>query len=505
MAAIPLGDAIRVHAESKGEARAVTYPDGTLTWRELDRRVTRRARLLRDAGVRRDDLVTLALPNGLAFHEHAFAIWKLGATPNIVSWRLPPHELGAILDLVKPRLAVGLPGDLAGDFARLAGDEDAAGYSDAPFTGEAAAAWKAMSSGGSTGRPKIIVDHEPATIDLAGRTLVTASRMRPGMSVLNPGPLYHNAPFIFSNQALANGCELTGMARFDAREALRLIAAHRVNWVCFVPTMMHRIWALPAEERAQFDVSSLQVVWHMAAPCPEWLKAAWIEWLGPEKIYELYGGTERTGTTLIRGDEWLRKRGSVGRMVGDNEICAFREDGSPCAAGEVGELYFRSKVAPDVRPFHYLGAEEKTRDGGWSTLGDMGHIDEEGYVFLADRRTDLILRGGANIYPAEVEGALDAHPAVASSLVVGLPSEDLGQRVHAIVEPRPGLALDVAALHQFLSARLARYKLPESYELASRPLRDDAGKARRSALRDERAAWLREGRPFRLGPDGAPQ
>jgi bile acid-coenzyme A ligase len=184
-------------------------------------------------------------------------------------------------------------------------------------------------------------------------------------------------------------------------------------------------------------------------------------------------------------------------LSGDAKVKAVREDGTDCAAGEVGELYF---LRADINtiPSHYVGAEPKALEGGWRSIGDLGHVDEDGYVFLADRRTDLILRGGANIYPAEVEAALDAHPEVGSSLVVGLPCEDLGQRVHAIVQPKSGEALDVQTLHHFLEARLARFKLPESYEFSGEPLRDDAGKARRSAVRDRRAEWLKTGREFQI-------
>jgi bile acid-coenzyme A ligase len=234
----------------------------------------------------------------------------------------------------------------------------------------------------------------------------------------------------------------------------------------------------------------------MAAPCPPWLKQAFIGWLGPERIWELYGGTERYGRCLIRGDEFLTHRGSVGRISGGAKVKAIREDGEDCAVGEVGELYFLPPGG--VEPSHYIGAEARRTADGWFSIGDLGHLDAEGYVYLADRRTDLILRGGANIYPAEVEAALDEHPAVASSLVVGLPSEDMGARVHAIVQLKPDAPASLGDIHQFLLRRLTRYKLPESYEISGAPLRDDAGKARRTAVRAERLEWLKAGRPFQL-------
>ncbi len=500
MSVISLGDALRHHADRLGpDAVAITYADAALTWAELDARANRRARLFQSLGVKPDDFVTISLPNATLFHETVFAVWKCGATPNVVSAKLPAHEFRAIVELVQPRLVVGASAEVLPGFQCVAGSADASGFAASQVLEVAPRYWKAMTSGGSTGRPKVIVDHLPGQVDLDSQATQAAMQMTPDMVVLNPGPLYHNAPFMMSHMALAIGCPVIGMTRFDPEEALRLIEAHRVNWVTLVPAMMHRIWSLPPEVRERYDVSSLQVVWHMAAPCPAWLKEAWIDWLGGEKIWELYGGTEAIGGTVIRGDEWLAKRGSVGRLREGAQIKLLGEDGQPTAAGEIGEIYFKVPE-PEAMPYHYLGAEPKEAEPGWQSLGDLGLVDEDGYLFLADRRTDLILRGGANIYPAEIEAALDAHPQVGSSVAVGLPCEELGQRVHAIVQPRPGVELDLQALHSFVADRLARYKLPESYELADAPLRDDAGKVRRSALRDERVAWLADGRAFQLRP-----
>jgi bile acid-coenzyme A ligase len=366
---------------------------------------------------------------------------------------------------------------------------------EAPVACEVATYWKAMCSGGSTGRPKIIVDHMPGEYDPDGPGLHTLLQIPNDGVLLNAGPLYHNGPFLFSSLALFAGATVVGMNRFDAEEALRLIEKHKVQWVSLVPTMMHRIWSLPQAVRERYDLSSLRTVLHMAAPCPAWLKRAWIDWLGGEKIWEIYAGTEGGGSTFIRGDEWLQRPGSVGRAAGGAEVRAVREDGSACPPGEIGELFFRPAGG---KPSHYIGAEEKVREDGWFSIGDLGHIDADGYVFLADRRTDLIIRGGANIFPAEVEAALEEHPSIVSAIVVGLPCEEMGRRVHAILELEPGATVDVGEVHAFLSARLTKYKLPESYEISAAPLRDEAGKARRSALADERSRWLAEGRAFKL-------
>jgi bile acid-coenzyme A ligase len=322
-----------------------------------------------------------------------------------------------------------------------------------------------------------------------------------GVSLLNPGPLYHNAPFIASHLGLFAGGRVTGMVKFDAEEALRLIAANRVQWVNFVPTMMHRIWALPERVRNTHDLSSLHVVFHMAAPMPPWLKEKWIAWLGPERIFELYGGTERQGATIISGVEWLARKGSVGKIGDTCRLRIIGEDGNDVAPGETGEIYFLPNDGAGST-YHYLGAEPKRRPDGWESLGDIGRLDAEGYLYLGDRLADMILRGGANVYPAEVEAAVTAHPDVRSCVVVGLPDPELGQRVHAIVElVETADAQSIAdGMGEFLADRLSRYKHPESFEIVGVGPRDDSGKVRRTLLRDERAAWLKENRAFRIMP-----
>jgi len=300
------------------------------------------------------------------------------------------------------------------------------------------------------------------------------------------------------------GGRLTGMVKFDARETLRLIEANRVQWVNFVPTMMHRIWSLPDEVRSAFDLSNLLVVFHMAAPMPPWLKEKWIEWLGPERIYELYGGTERHGACVISGVEWLAHRGSVGRIGDTCRLRIIGADGNDVAPGETGEIYFLPNDGPGST-YHYLGAEPKRSPDGWESLGDIGRLDADGYLYLGDRLADMILRGGANIYPAEVEAAVSEHPDVRSCVVVGLPDPEFGQRVHAILELDDDIDAQAIAdnMGDFLSQRLSRYKHPESFERISAGPRDDSGKVRRTLLRDERASWLKENRIFKIVPSRA--
>lgn len=418
-------------------------------------------------------------------------MWKCGATPTSLSHKLPRGEVAAILDILKPALVVGGEPDWGAPNA-LPKDFTPDPLPDTPLDAPVARYWKAMTSGGSTGRPKVILDHMPAIADTAGTTL----RIEPGTRLLNPGPLYHNAPFILSHTALFGGGSVVGMTRFDAAEALRLMEEHRTQWVNFVPTMMGRIWSLPEELRANTDLAALKTVFHMAAPMPAWLKKEWIGWLGPERVWELYGGTERQGRTVISGTEWLAHPGSVGKPE-DSAVRILDETMQDVPVGQDGEIFF---LPPDGAgsSYHYIGAEPRRIDGGWESLGDIGRLDSDGYLYLGDRRSDMILRGGANIYPAEVEAALVAHPDVRSSVVMGLPDPDLGARLHAIIEIDPQTDPDavLASLPAFMGDQLSKYKHPETYEIAHESHRDDAGKVRRTLLRAERLKWLEEGRDF---------
>ncbi|HUJ76951.1 MAG TPA: AMP-binding protein, partial [bacterium] len=400
---------------------AITFEGRTITRQELDAASNRLARAYAQAGVGQDGMVSIALPNGIEFYLACLAAWKLGATPQPVSSRLPRPELEAIVELANPALVVGAPaGWFPGRPQLPAGYEPPPGFSDAPLPDRVARAWKAPTSGGSTGRPKIIVSGAPAEFDTDELPL----EMLPDRTQLVPGPLYHNGPFIFSMRGLLLGHHLVVLPRFDAQRALTLLAQHRVDWVNLVPTMMHRIWRLGPAEHARHDLSALRVLLHLAAPCPPWLKEQWIAWLGPERVFELYGGTEGTGVTWITGTEWLSHRGSVGKIMEGYQMRVLGPDGAVLPPGEVGEVFLRPDTGPGTT-YRYIGATPKAREG-WESLGDLGWMDEEGYLYLTDRHTDMILCGGANVYPAEVEAALDSHPAVRSSAVIGLPDEDLG-------------------------------------------------------------------------------
>jgi bile acid-coenzyme A ligase len=273
------------------------------------------------------------------------------------------------------------------------------------------------------------------------------------------------------------------MSRFDARGALSLIAQHRLQLAIFVPTMLLRIWKLPEAERQAFDLSSLHRVVSSSASLPNWLQRERIDWIGADRVWEAYGGSERIGGTIISGAEWLEKPGSVGRVTEGRQLKILDDDGIEVPRGQIGDIYCLPAGGPGST-YHYLGATPRRQDDGWETLGDMGYLDEDGYLFLVDRRTDLIISGGSNIYPAEVEGAIESHPDVLSCAAIGLPDEDLGARVHAIVETRANLSAE--ALRSYLGDRLVRYKIPRSFEFVRFAIKDDAGKVRRGALRDAR-------------------
>ncbi len=467
-------------AEQEPDFPAVTCAGVTLTRRELEQRANRMARDLAGRGVGLGDFVTVALPNSLDWFVAYVAIWKLGAIPQPVSAKLPQRELAEIVALAGSKVTIGAePGLLGGTECLPVGYRPPDGISDEPLPDATSPAWKAPTSGGSTGRPKLIVAGDPAELDPDEPNRF--GFLERGCLVM-PGPLYHNGPAVWCCGALLAGNHVVLLERFDAERTLAAIERYRADIVYLVPTMMKRIIRLPDDVRLGYDLSSLRVVWHLAEPCPVWLKEQWIDWLGPERIFELYAGTEAQGITIITGTEWLEHKGSVGRPAA-GEFMIADLDGNPLPPGEQGEVWIRNTTG---RPtYHYLGAEPRTLDGGWESLGDMGWFDEDGYLYLGDRMQDMILSGGANIYPAEVEAALQEHPEVRSVCVIGLPDEDRGNIVHAIVEADPA-RLDPTELLAFAAERLAKYKLPRTVEIVDQPLRDEAGKVRRSALRAER-------------------
>lgn len=457
-----------------------------LSWGALERWANRLARLFAASGVGRETMVVIGLPNCLEHYPVALAAWKCGACTLPLSARMPDHEFAQMMALLPRRFVVA---DRAGaDLGRadvLAARDDER-LEAAPLPEVTPHPGKAIGSGGSTGRPKIIVDPRPWARVPGELTGLFAIGFRPRQVQLVAGPLYHNTPFSWSHIGLFEEQRLVVMEHFDAALAVDLIERHRCNFMFLAPTMMLRILRLP--DIGVRDLSSIESILQTAAATPIWLKRAWIDLVGAGKITEAYGSSEAAGHTRIRGDEWLLHPGSVGRP----ENCELRildADFQPLPAGEVGEIFFRPAAHP-APTYRYIGsAPAPTTPDGFIGVGDLGYVDEEGYLFLVDRRVDMVVTGGANVYPAEVEAALTEHPAVADVAVIGLPDEEWGKRVHAIIEPSDiGDPPDAAALAAWLRERLTPYKIPKSFEFVTALPRNAAGKIRRSALVAERAS-----------------
>ncbi|GAA3513368.1 AMP-binding protein [Aeromicrobium panaciterrae] len=479
-----VGTALATLAAQDPHAPLLTAGDITLTRRELNRAANRLAREYQELGVGHESRVAIALPNGIEFFTVVHAVWKLGAVPVPVSPRLTRIEQDQLIALIDPVLLVGEGGGESESVRRIAPGYQASTHvsdEDLPVP-PAMDFWKMATSGGSTGLPKLIIPAQTSELTIGA---VSSLRMVAGQRQLVVGPLYHASPFNWAMFGALSGQHLIVMERFDAALALQLIAKHQISWVCLVPTMMHRMARTIEADPMAFDLSSLETVWHMAAPCPEWLKRRWIELVGADVLMELYGTTEGLALTSISGEEWLERPGSVGRPF-QGEIKIVDDTGADAAADVTGTVFMRNITAP--RTYRYVGAEPHVIEDGWQTMGDRGRLDPDGFLYLADRTTDMILVGGINVYPAETEGAILEFPGVESCAVVGLPDDELGQRLHAVVEAPADFSTD--DLEVFLRARLLRVKVPRSYRVVDEPLRNDAGKLRRAEIREREIRTL---------------
>ncbi|WP_433873239.1 AMP-binding protein [Saccharopolyspora sp. CA-218241] len=469
-------------ADADPDRPALTCEGTTLTRRELEHRSNRLARELAGRGLGRGDFACIVLPNGIGFALAELAAWKVGAIPQPLSPKLPPGELAEIVALTDPAVLIGdvepvVSGHRPVLPARFTPPEE---QDPGPLPPAVSPSWKAPVSGGSTGRPKVIVAGRPALVEEVEAS-ADAFGIEPDGVALVPSPLSHNGPNMAVALGLLRGNHVVLMRRWDAAEALRLIDEHRVSWLYAVSTILHRIAKLPEGTRAAAELSSLRTVFHTAAPVPVWLKRAWIDWVGPV-LRELYAGTEAQASTLITAEEWLARPGSVGR-VQRGRMQVRDEAGHVLPPGREGKVWMRPD--PGVEPtYHLLGAEPESDAAGWETLGDIGWFDEDGYLYLGDREADMILVGGANVYPTEIEAALGLHESVLDSCVIGLPDEDLGNAPHAIVHPRGPVTEEALLSH--LRGHVAAYRMPRSVEFVGTPLRDEAGKVRRSRLRAER-------------------
>ncbi|MDX2145716.1 MAG: AMP-binding protein [Rhodospirillaceae bacterium] len=486
MAAISILKALELLAAREPDKAILIEDERVVTRAQFDASTNRLARAFAAHGVTQGDFVSIILPNSIAFLETVAAVWKLGAVPQPLPAKLAAKELTEIIALAKPKLIVGQPPTTPDNCAVIPhGFSPNPALSAAPLPDAVAPHFKAMVSGGSTGRPKIIVAGNPGMIDLEA----PFPTVQPNERFLVTGPLYHNAPFLGAVMCLLSGGSVVMMSRFDAEDALRMIERHKVNFITLVPTMMHRIWRLGETVRRKYDMSSLRAMVHSAAPCPTWLKEGWIEWLGPDRVLEAYSNTEAPGYTYITGREWLSKKGSVGKAPPSTcQIKICDQHGHELPPGHVGEIFMRPTLGAGStycygERYFYIGAEPRLLSDGWESMGDLGYIDPDGYLYLADRRSDIIIRGGANIFPAEIEAVIDSHPSVRSSVVFGLPDLDLGETVCAVVDADQ--MVDEVDLRHYLAHRLSPYKVPTTFEFVQTALRDDAGKVCRRKFRDK--------------------
>ena len=461
--------------------------------REYAERAARAAALLGELGVGEGDCIGIALRNRPQFFELLAAATATGAKAVPIAWRLKRDEVhylvrdsGAAVVFFDPDSAAvmeGLPGLSLEEYERrLAAVSPREGVDPVP-----SGLSLELYSSGTTGRPKAIerelplgADGKPPDIRNLG-FLAMLGVADPEEVHLICGPLYHSQPIGFATQALAAGQRVVMMeGGFDAEECLATIERERVSWISCVPTHLIRILALPEEVRSRYDLSSLKCVFHSAAPCPRDVKARAMELFPPDTIWEVYGGTEGA-MTIISPQEWRQKPGSVGRALPPGtRLRILDSEGKDCPPGEAGLVYGQ----PMLR-FRYRGApelDEQTWSGDWFTLGDVGYLDEDGYLFLTDRIKDMIISGGSNVYPAEVEAVLFNHPAVADCAVIGIPDPEFGERVLAIVEPRG--AVDEEEIVRFCREHLAHYKCPRSVELTEELPRDPNGKVRKRELRE---------------------
>ena len=490
-------------ADTAPERKAIVAPSGDRTYAELDRSANRLVRLFRSAGLRGGDGVALLCSNRAEFAEVWAACQRGGFRLTTVNWHLTGDEAGYIVADCEAKAFVAESG--MGDVARSALDASDATVIrlavDGPIDGfdnfydalavesggpidDPTLGTSMLYTSGTTGRPKGVV--RPADPDALVFGLVPYGYDGDRHAHLCTGPLYHAAPFTISlTVPLTAGVPLVLMPKWDAEECLGLIEEHRVTHTHVVPTMFHRLLALPDDVRRHYDTSSLLAVLHGAAPCPVPVKHAIIEWLGPI-IYEYYAATEGAGT-LVDSATWLHKPGTVGKPASADQVLIGDDDARPLTTGEIGLVWL--KVSPRT-PFEYFNDPEKTAGshrGSYFTLGDMGYLDDDGFLFLTDRTANLIISGGVNIYPAEVDAVLLEHPSIADAATIGVPDDEWGESVLAVVELKPGYDPSVSQSDELLAFcrdRLAHFKCPRAVEFVSELPRQDNGKIYKRRLRD---------------------
>jgi long-chain acyl-CoA synthetase len=502
------------HAEDYGNAPALIDEFGSTSWRQLHDRVNRLVNAFRAAGLESGDVLSILSGNRREYFEVMAAATHCGLRYVPMNWHWVAEELAYVLadsdsralvagtrfaalareTLARdecPELAVALAagGGAGGDMEDY--EDFIAGAPSSEPEDQALGAPMFYTSG-TTGRPKGVVsssfsgNHPVELMTLVGKAIAGTLGMPEGGRTLLEGPAYHSAQWAFSYLPMLAGSSVVMRHKFDAAETLRLIDEYGVTNVHLVPTQFVRLIRLDEKLKAGFDGSSLVVAWHGAAPCSHGVKRAMIEWWGP-KISEYYGSTEGAIISTISSEEWLAHPGSLGKPMANVEIRIVKEDGSVAGPGEEGQLYFSNPMGTD---FEYHKDPEKTRNAhlepGIFTVGDVGHLDSDGYLFMSDRKIDMIISGGVNIYPAEIEGVLVAHAAVADAAVFGVPNEEFGEEVKAAVELTSGHTPSAALAEELVEhcrKHLAGYKAPRSIDFEETLPRHPTGKLFKRLLR----------------------
>jgi len=499
-----------IHAQRTPDKPAVIMSGGAVvTYRELDERSNQVARLLRDHGLQAGDRVAFLLENHPRLFELCWGAQRSGIVFVCLSTRLNVADAAYIIRdsgaqmLVTSHAQADVAAALAAQTpalkARFMMDGTVPGYASYEQTLAEYPGWRIegevtggdmLYSSGTTGRPKGVFSPPASTqIDVPNSLTMLCQKLYgfgPDMRYLSPAPLYHAAPLRYNMSVQALGGTSVVMEHFDAEQYLRLVQEHQITHTQLVPTMFTRMLKLPEAQRRAYDVSSLRAAIHAAAPCPVEVKEQMIDWWGPV-VWEYYAGTEGNGVTVVNAQEWMGRKGTVGRaMIGKLRICGV--DGELLPPGEPGTIYFAEGKA-----FAYHNDPAKTAESrhplhqDWTTIGDVGYVDEEGYLFLTDRKANMIISGGVNIYPQEAENLLMTHPKVMDVAVIGVPNEDFGEEVKAVVQPvsmaeaGPELAAELIA---FCRASLSGIKCPRSVDFEAELPRLPTGKLLKRLLRD---------------------
>ena len=456
---------------------AMDGSESSVTWSELHRRVGQVAAALASRGVGFGDRVGLGIRNSPEFVFGVLAAWTLGAVPIPVRWDVPEWELDRLKEVIRPRVYIG-PDDLSWIHATA---EDP--IAELPLVISPNS--NGICSSGATGTPKVILSQLPAIFNpLMGTPIAEAfMRVTRPQRILVLAPMYHINAFATLSSMLS-GDQLFVLEKFDAARIVDVIERHRITTFTATPTMLQRVADLAGVDDRDF--SSIEWIMQGAAPMPPTLVHRWADLIGAEKIVMAYGSTEALGLTVLTGLEWLQHEGSVGRGFSGAEVRILDDDGNDVATGEIGHIFVRS---PNYVGATYLGEAPQLQmtDDGFGTVGDMGYLDDDDYLYLVDRRVDLIITGGANVFPAEVEAALSDHPKIADIVVIGLKDEEWGRRVHAIIAPTdpadPPTFDDVKA---YTKNRLLPYKVPKTIEIVDAIPRSEAMKVNRGRLVEAR-------------------